>query len=77
MDFPGSPVVKTTCRGLGVQSLVRELRSHMPHGAAKKKRVPQCFRTFKPSQNCPVLDLVSSLVECVCNSIIQRLHLLL
>ena len=37
MDFPGSPVVKTACRGLGVQSLVRELRSHMPHGAAKNE----------------------------------------
>ena len=80
MDFPGGAVVKTTCRGLKIQSLVRELRSRMPHGAAKKKkkkRVPQCFRTFKPSQNCPVLALASLLVEYVCNSIIQRLHLLL
>ena len=26
------------CCGLGVQSLVGELRSHTPHGAAKKKK---------------------------------------
>ena len=38
MDFPGGAVVKTTCRGLQTRSLVRELRSRMPHGAAKKKR---------------------------------------
>ena len=38
MDFPGGAVVKTTCRGLKIQSLVRELRSRMPHGAAKKKK---------------------------------------
>ena len=38
MDFPGGAVVKTTCRGLQIQSLVRELRSRMPHGAAKKKK---------------------------------------
>ena len=36
--FPGSPVVRTQCfycRGR-VQSLIRELRSHMPGGVAKK-----------------------------------------
>ena len=38
MDFPGGAVVKTTCRGLQIRSLVRELRSRMPHGAAKKKK---------------------------------------
>ena len=27
------------CRGAQVQSLVGELRSHMPHGAAKKKAI--------------------------------------
>ena len=38
-DFPGSPVVKTTLptQGPWVQSLVGELRSHMPHSMAKKK----------------------------------------
>ena len=39
-DFPGGPVVKTPrshCRGHGVRSLVR-VRSHMLHGAAKKKK---------------------------------------
>ena len=37
----GGPVDKTPhsqCRGQSVQSLVRELRSHMPHGMAKKKK---------------------------------------
>ena len=40
-DFPGGPVVKTPhfhCRGARVRSLVRELRSRMLHGAAKKKK---------------------------------------
>ena len=42
-DFPGSPVVKTphfhcTLQGAQVLSLVRELRSHMPCSAAKKKK---------------------------------------
>ena len=41
-DFPGSPVVKTSgsqCRGVQVQSLVRELRSCLPagHHPPKKK----------------------------------------
>ena len=31
-DFPGGPVV----RGVWVQFLVRELRSHMPHGQKTK-----------------------------------------
>ena len=37
-DFPGGPGIKTpwsSCRGAWVWSLVRELRSHMPHGAVK------------------------------------------
>ena len=39
LDFPGSLVLKTTLsvQGMWVQSLVRELRSHMPHGAAKNE----------------------------------------
>ena len=40
--LPGGPVVKTLCfhhRGQArVQSLVRELRSHMPRGGEKKKK---------------------------------------
>ena len=40
--FPGGPVVRTWCfhcRGLGsIRSLVRELKSHEPCGAAKKKK---------------------------------------
>ena len=39
-DSPGGPVVKITVLPLQralVRSLVRELRSHMLHGAAKKK----------------------------------------
>ena len=37
-DFPGSQVVKTVLpvQGIWVQSLVRELRSHMPRSKAKK-----------------------------------------
>ena len=35
-DFPGGPVVKTLLlQGVQVQSLVGELRSHMPYGMAK------------------------------------------
>ena len=39
-DFPGSPVIKTALplQGTRVQSLVGELRSHMPHGMAKKTK---------------------------------------
>ena len=39
-DFPGGPVVKTTfqCRGLQVQSLVRERRSHIPWGQKPKHK---------------------------------------
>ena len=40
MDLPGGPVVKTMClqssRCREVRSLVRELRSHMPHSTAKR-----------------------------------------
>ena len=42
-DFPGGPVVKTLrfhCRGAWVPPLVRELRSRMQQGAAKKKKRP-------------------------------------
>ena len=37
-DFPGGPVVETVLpmQGAEVQSLVRELTSHMPWYAAKK-----------------------------------------
>ena len=40
-DFPGGPVLKTPCfhcRGHGLDPWSRELRSHMPHSAAKKKK---------------------------------------
>ena len=39
-DFPDGPVVKTLLplQGARVQSLDRELRSHKPHGMAKKKK---------------------------------------
>ena len=39
-DFPDGPVVKTLLplQGAWVQSLDRELRSHKPHGMAKKKK---------------------------------------
>ena len=39
-DFPGGPAVKTVLplQGTWVQSLVGELRSHMPRSTAKKKK---------------------------------------
>ena len=40
-EFPGGPLVRTSqfpCQGPGVQSLVGELRSQKPHGAAKKRK---------------------------------------
>ena len=40
-DFPGGPVVKTPCfhcMGHEFKSLVGELRPHMPHSVAKKKK---------------------------------------
>ena len=39
-DFPDDPVVKILpVQGAWVQSLVGELRSHMLHGVAKKKKI--------------------------------------
>ena len=41
-DFPGGPMVKTLCfhyRGHGFDPWSRELRSHMPCGTAKKKKI--------------------------------------
>ena len=39
-DFPAGPVVKTLpLQGAWVQSLVRELRSHKPHGIATTKKM--------------------------------------
>ena len=40
-EFPGSKVVRmlhSHYRGVWVQSLVGEIRSHMPWGTAKKKK---------------------------------------
>ena len=40
-DFPGGPVVKILsfqCEGVRIQSLVRELRSHLQCSMAKKKK---------------------------------------
>ena len=39
-DFPSNPEVKTTLpmQGARVRSLVRELRSHILYGVAKKKK---------------------------------------
>ena len=40
-DFPGGPVVRTPrfqCKGRGFNTWSGELRSHMPHGMAKKKK---------------------------------------
>ena len=40
-EFPGGPVVKKPLlpmQGVQVQSLVRELRSHVPWGVAKKQK---------------------------------------
>ena len=42
-NFPGSPVVKISPfkAGIWVQSLVGELKSHMPHSQKKKKNIKQ------------------------------------
>ena len=51
-DFPGGPVAKaphSQCRGTQVQSLVRELRSHMPCSQKyikKKKITPNSLSTL-------------------------------
>ena len=44
--FPGGPVVKTAyshCRGIQVQSLVKELRSHILHNPQKLKYIKKNF----------------------------------
>ena len=41
-EFPGGPLVRTPCSQVPrtrVPTLVRELTSHKPYGAAKKKNV--------------------------------------
>ena len=47
--FPGGPVVKTAfpMQGVQVWSLVRKLRSHMPHSMAKKKKNKSCYAQKK------------------------------
>ena len=60
-DVPGGPVVKTLhlhCRGQGVRSLVRELRSHMPAwcGPPQKNSLEYVWLIF--------LSLKLSLKEC-------------
>ena len=37
-DFPGGPVVKTSCLGAWVQIPVEEIRSHILRGSARKKK---------------------------------------
>ena len=46
-DFPGGPAVKAglPVQGARIQSLVRELRSYVPHGMAKKKKRMQSKET--------------------------------
>ena len=44
-DFPGGPVVRTKlfhCYGLGIGSLVRELRPHKLRDAAKEEKKKRC-----------------------------------
>ena len=47
-DFPGAPVVKTVLpmQGVWVRSLVRELRSHMPHGKKQNTKQKQYCNKF-------------------------------
>ena len=55
-DFPGDPVVKTLC----FQSLVGELRSHVPGGAAKKKtKTKQCLSLTTGIMGCFVFLIFS------------------
>ena len=55
-DFPGGPVVKTSCLGTWVQILVEELRSHILRGSARKKE------TWSPS-HAPALPKEKAVVE--------------
>ena len=55
MDFPGAPVVKTT--GAQVLYLVREARSCIPHGAAKKIKRRGNYLFFK-KQKIDILDFI-------------------
>ena len=61
-DFPGGPVVETVLpmQGAEVQSLVRELTSHMPWYAAKKvlkkKKKKSSFKK-KKKESC--VDLIA------------------
>ena len=53
-DFPGGPVVKTLrfhCRGPGVGSLVRALRSHMLRGTDKKIKNKNKINKIKTQKN--------------------------
>ena len=74
-DFPGGPVVMTLwfqCKGVWVQSLVGELRSHMSHGRKKKNfihwtffiRMVCCASIMFPSSHFLGLLLVSLASEC-------------
>ena len=56
-DFLGGPEVKTLLsnRGAWVQSLVRELSSHMPRGEAKLKKKTNHVVIVVVAQLCPIL----------------------
>ena len=62
--FPGGPAVKTVLplQGARVRSLARELRSHMPCGAAKKekKRSDHFLRDGIPGMLTFLLSVISS-----------------
>ena len=56
-DFLGGPEVKTLLsnRGAWVQSLVRELSSHMPRGEARLKKTKNHVVIVVVARLCPIL----------------------
>ena len=48
-EFPGGALVKTALSlpRVQVQSLIRELRSHKPHGAIRKKKKKEIRRRWR------------------------------
>ena len=47
-DFPGGPVVKTPHSQCRMRSLIKELRSYMPHGLTKRQSTLLMFKPHPP-----------------------------
>ena len=62
-DFSGGPVVKTPMQRVRVQSLVGELRSHMPCCMAKKKN-----KHIKRNLKIKSMDICTWATELLCGT---------